>query len=171
MSTIPGDRHATAGKAVTALLKIGLIAGTLDISDALIWNLFHGIMPVRVFQHIASGLLGAHAFGLGARAVALGIVLHYLIALIWTAVFYVLSRKLSVLHRRPLISGLLYGVLVYVVMNFVVLPLSALPHSPRQPTLSSRVNGVLALMFCIGLTVSLLLSHFRSKAIRSEALP
>ena len=139
-----------------SLVRIGAIAGTLDIADALIWNLFRGITPYTVFQHIASGLLGRRSFELGAVSVILGVVVHYTIAFIWTAVFYFLDRRFSFLRRRPVVSGLIYGICVYIVMNFVVLPLSALPPTRQPATVASRINGVLALMFCIGLPISLL---------------
>jgi hypothetical protein len=93
-------------------------------------------------------------------SLVLGAVLHYVIALIWTAVFYAASRRLSILYRRPVICGLLYGGIVYLFMNWIVLPLSSIPH-PRNPvTLASRINGVLALMLCIGLTISLLIRRY-----------
>jgi hypothetical protein len=142
--------------AVVAVLRIGFIAGTLDMADNLIFNLPRGITPVMVFQYIASGLIGMRAFRLGPFAVALGVVIHYTIALTWTGLFYLMSRRVTVLRRRSVLSGLLYGVGVYLCMNFVVLPLTAVPP-PRHPmTIAARVNGVLALVFCIGLTVSLL---------------
>jgi uncharacterized membrane protein YagU involved in acid resistance len=90
---------------------------------------------------------------------ALGVVLHYFIALSWTVVFYVASRKVSLLTRRPVICGLLYGAFVYLFMNLIVLPLSRVPHARAAATVASRVNGVLALLFCIGLTISLLVSR------------
>ena len=138
------------------VLAIGLIAGTLDIADSLIFNAFRDISPSMVFRYIASGLIvvNAAADG-GAAAVALGIVLHYLIALIWTGVFFAASRKLAVLTARPVVSGLAYGVIVYLVMNWIVLPLSRVPHS-HNVTIASRINGVLAVMLCIGLAISLL---------------
>ncbi|HMK28393.1 MAG TPA: hypothetical protein VK473_01825 [Terriglobales bacterium] len=141
--------------AVLTIFWIGLIAGTLDISDALIFTWLHGVGPARVFQFIASGLIGPRSFQGGVATVLLGVALHYFIALSWTAIFYAASRKLTFLIRRPVISGLLYGVFVYLIMNLVVLPLSRIPHT-RPATLASRVNGVLALMLCIGLTISLL---------------
>ena len=153
-------------RAFSTVLKVGLIAGTLDITDALVWNLFRGIAPVTIFQHIASGLIGVRAFGMGSISVALGVMLHYAIAIIWTAVFYFLSRNVSVLLRRPVMSGLTYGVCVYILMNFVVLPVSALPPVRGPITLASRINGVLALMLCIGLTISLLV---RRESERSNA--
>jgi len=138
------------------ILWIGLIAGTLDIADNLIFNQFRGISPIRVFQYIASGLIGMKSFQLGLASVALGVLIHYTIALFWTGVFYTASRKFSILVRRPVICGLLYGVVVYLVMNFVILPLSRVPPRPAAVTLPSRINAVLALLLFIGLTISLL---------------
>jgi uncharacterized membrane protein YagU involved in acid resistance len=142
---------------LAALLRIGLIAGTLDIGENLTFNHFRSVTPGMVFHYIASGLLGMKAFEMGFDAVLLGVVIHYTIALTWTVIYYLASRKLPVLISRPVISGLLYGVVVYLVMNFIVLPLTGVPHSDKAVTLASRISNVLALMFCIGLTVALLL--------------
>lgn len=144
-------------RVVLLILRIALIAGTLDIADALIFSGLRGVSPGQVFHYIASGLLGMKAFEMGGAAVLLGIAIHYSIALGWTAVFYAASRKFPILLRRPVVSGLLYGIVVYVIMNFVVLPLTGIPHSNKAISLASRVNGVLALMLCIGLTIALLL--------------
>lgn len=149
------------------ILRIGLIAGTLDITDALVFSYFRGATPVMVFQYIASGLIGMRSFQLGWTSVVLGVAIHYFIALTWTAVFYFASRRLTVLIRRPVLSGLLYGVAVYLFMNLVALPLSRVPHSDKPMSLASRVNGVLALMFCIGLSIALLVR--RSSAQSASA--
>ncbi len=109
-----------------------------------------------VFQYIASGLIGMKSVHLGAASVALGVVLHYVIALTWTVVFYAASRKLAILGRRPVICGLLYGGAVYLFMNLIVLPLSRVPHSRNAMTTASRINGVLAVVLFIGLPISLL---------------
>jgi uncharacterized membrane protein YagU involved in acid resistance len=139
------------------ILPIGLIAGTLDIADNLIFNVLRGITPPMVFRYIASGLIGQSAAArAGLAAVALGVVLHYLIALSWTAIFCAASRKATVLIRRPVVSGLLYGVGVYLFMNLIVLPLSGVPHVRSAVSAASRINGILAVVLCIGLTISLL---------------
>ncbi len=152
-------------KALWTILWIGLAAGTLDITENIVFNAFRGITPWRIFQYIASGLLGRHSFQMGWTSVGLGVVIHFAIALAWTAIFYVAATKLnfSLLTRRPILSGLVYGVIVYVVMNFIVLPLTAVPPRPAAITLVNRVNAVLALIFCIGLPVALLMrSAFRN---------
>ena len=139
------------------VLWIGLVAGTLDITENLVFNQLRGVPLWTVFQYIASGLIGKQAFQGGWASVAFGVVLHYVIALIWTGVFYAVARKLAIVMRRPVLSGLLYGGVVYLIMNFIVVPLSGVPHPLRPITLTSRINAVLALLLCIGLTISLLM--------------
>ena len=144
------------GNAAGAVVRIGLIAGTLDISENIIFNVFRHVGPARIFRYIASGLLGMPAIRGGAGMVALGIAIHYAIALTWTALYFVAARQWRVLVRRPVVCGLLYGALVYLVMNFAVLPLTRVPHARGPMSMASLVSGVLALLFCIGLTVALL---------------
>jgi hypothetical protein len=146
------------------ILWIGLLAGTLDITDNLIFNQLRGITPKMVFQYIASGLIGMNAFRDGLASIVLGVAIHYTIALIWTGLFYAASRKLAILSRRPVLSGLLYGGAIYLFMNFIALPLSGVPHPRSAITLASRINGVLALLLFIGLPISLLVRRHLTQA-------
>jgi len=133
----------------------GLIAGTLDITGACVASwLRAGVIPVRVFQSVAAGLLGSVAYTGGAKTAVLGLVLHFFIATTWTVVFYLASRRLRFLIAQPIVWGLIYGVVVYAFMNFVVLPLSQFPQR-TPPTLSGRLIGLLIIMFCIGLPIAL----------------
>jgi uncharacterized membrane protein YagU involved in acid resistance len=145
--------------AVGSVVRIGLIAGTLDITENLIFNAFRHITPTQIFQYIASGLTGAWAFHAGMASVALGVAIHYTIALFWTAVYYAASRWFGILIRRPVVCGLVYGGVVYLIMNFVVLPLTRVPHARAAATLASRVSGVLALLLCVGLTIAVLVKR------------
>lgn len=143
-----------------AILIITLIAGTLDISENIIYNAFRHITPYQIFQYIASGLIGMSAFQLGYTSVALGVAIHYAIALTWTLIYFTASRWLPILTRQAALCGLLYGGLVYVVMTYVVLPLTRAPHL-KPPTLAGRINAISALLFCIGLTIALLTRRYR----------
>jgi uncharacterized membrane protein YagU involved in acid resistance len=136
-----------------------LVAGTLDISAAFLtaW-LRAGIGPVRLLQFVASGLIGAAAFTGGAKTAILGLALHFLIATVATVVFYLASRKWLILIERPVNFGLLYGIVVYLFMNFVVLPLSSV--APRPMTLTGFTIGILTIMFCIGLPIALIVRRF-----------
>ena len=84
----------------STILWIGLVAGTLDISDNLIYNAMRGVTPAMVFRFIASGLVGTRVVQMGWVAVALGLWLHYFIALSWTVIFYAASRQITVLWTR-----------------------------------------------------------------------
>jgi hypothetical protein len=148
-------------KSFRTILWIGLVAGTLDITENIVFNAFRGVTPWRIFQFIASGLIDGRSFQLGWTSVGLGVLIHYAIALIWTAIFYIAATEFNfnVLLRRPILFGLLYGMLVYAIMNFIVLPLSAVPPRPSAATIAARINAVLALMFCIGMPVALLVKR------------
>jgi hypothetical protein len=151
------------GKPLTpaqAVLFGTLTVGTLDILDAFIFFGLLGVAPVRILHSIASGLLGRAAYEGGAATAALGLGLHFFIAFGIVAVYVLASRWLPVLARRPWVYGLLYGLLVYAVMNYVVVPLSA--ASLRPPSGLSLVNGLLIHALGIGLPSALFARATRS---------
>jgi uncharacterized membrane protein YagU involved in acid resistance len=76
-------------------------------------------------QSVARGVLGTASFEGGAATALLGVLLHYTIAVSMAVTYYLVSRRVSALSRRPIASGVAYGVLLYLLMNLVVLPLSA----------------------------------------------
>lgn len=141
-----------------AILWGGLIAGTMDITAACINGAFHGRSPLWVLQSVASGLLGSDAFKGGFRAAGVGIAVHFFIALMVCAVFYLASRKLTFLSHWAVVSGLLYGVAVYLVMYGVVLPLTF--HRGFFHPLSAVLLAVIIHMFCVGLPISLVVSRY-----------
>jgi hypothetical protein len=80
------------------------------------------------------------------------------------------ALKFSTITRRPLLSGVIYGCLVYLIMTFMVLPLSGVPHPPAAITVASRINAVLALIFCIGLPISLLTRKIETYGTQSRQI-
>ena len=152
-------------KKIATITWIGLVAGTLDITENIVFNSFRGIMPWRVFQFIARGLIGTKSFQSGWASVWLGVAIHYAIALTWTAIFYVAAMRAAFLMRRPIVSGLVYGLIVYLVMNFIVLPMTGVPQPRAAITIAARINAVLALLFCIGIPISLLTQRTADRAI------
>ncbi len=136
-----------------AILYGTIAVGALDGLDAVVFYGLRGVSPVRVFQGIASGLLGRAAFYGGAESALLGLVIHFLIAFcaVWTC--SLAARGLPAVVDAPFTFGAVYGVGVYAVMNLVVIPLSA-AGAPRfsAPVV---VNGVLAHIFFVGLPSAL----------------
>jgi hypothetical protein len=135
-----------------------LLVGTLDISDAFIFYNFRGISPIRILQGIASGALGRAAFGMGRRSALLGLSFHFFIAFCATTVFLLASHKLPV-GRRPWLYGTFFGIALYCVMNYIVLPLSKIGLRPTPP-LVPLINGVAALVFCIGIPLAFIARRY-----------
>jgi hypothetical protein len=107
------------------VLAGGLVAGALDIFYACVfWGLRRAVPARRIFQSVAAGVLGKATFDGGARTAALGLALHFFIALCMAAAYFVVARRWPLLWRRPWLCGAIYGVFLYAVMNYVVVPLS-----------------------------------------------
>jgi hypothetical protein len=140
-----------------------LLVGTLDISDAFIFYGLRGVAPTRILQGIASGVLGRGAFAMGHRSALLGLFFHFFIAFSATTVFLLASRKLP-LARRPLLYGALFGIALYCIMNYIVLPLSKIGLRPTPP-LVPFINGVAALVFCIGIPLAFIARRYVSQQI------
>ena len=144
-------------RAVRAIAITGLIVGAMDITSAFIIAIARGSTVMRLLQFVASGLIGQQAFAGGTATAALGLGLHFVIAFSLVAVFYVASRSLAFIPRHAAISGLIYGLIVFGVMNLIVLPLSA--AKPRH-TLSGDLIQIGIHLFVIGLPTSLLIRRF-----------
>jgi len=113
----------------------GLVAGAFDITYACtFWYLKRGVPPKRVFQSVASGLLGDASFTGGWPTAFLGLGLHFCIATSMAVTYYLFARRWSELAQRPWTFGPLYGVLLYFIMNYIVVPLSAANPGSRNMT-------------------------------------
>ena len=144
--------------AFPAIAWSGLIAGSLDIISAFVIAGSKGVGPARVLQGIASGLLGSQSFNDGLATAVLGLILHFVIAFGAASVFYAASRKLGFLTRHAVFSGLAFGVAVYIFMNYIVLPLSAVKL--RHHSVADILTAVLVLMVLFGLPISLITRRY-----------
>lgn len=145
--------------AFPAIFWGGLACGILDITQAFVaWGL-RGTKPIRILQSVASGLLGAKAFEGGWKTAALGAALHFLIAFGAAAVYYAASRRFAFLTGSAIISGMLYGEAVFLFMNFVVLPLSAIHKTPAF-SIPLIITGPIGHMFLVGLPIALAVRRY-----------
>jgi hypothetical protein len=139
------------------ILIAGLTSGALDITCALALNKLRGTAPTRTLQGIASGLLGAKSFEGGRSTAALGLGLHFLIAVVAAAGYYIASREIGALIEYSVLCGLVYGIVVHLFMSFIVLPLSSL----QRPFSGTFFAAQLVIhMFFVGLPISLIVRHF-----------
>jgi hypothetical protein len=134
-------RVMSRGEILTTL-KAGLIAGTIDIGAA---SLIYGLSPIVILKAIAGGLLGAASFKQGLPAALLGLLLQWLMSSLIALFFVLFSRRLGWLKHQWLVAGLVYGVVIFFVMNYAVVPLSAIRHMPSF-TLPRFVENLLAVL-------------------------
>ena len=126
----------TAKNYLTAALVTGIAAAAIEMIFVLPIQASLGNSPGIVFQSIASGTMGKAAYISGTPAVLLGIFYHILISVVAAGAYIAAATRLPFLYSRPLIGGLLCAIIAYVVMNWVVLPLSAVGYKPTtNPTM------------------------------------
>lgn len=138
-----------------ALVYSGLAVGVLDGLAATVNSAMRGVTPDRVFQYIASGVLGRTAYEGGAATIALGVLLHFVVAFGAAAVFLIASRFLPFLTRHPFVFGPLYGVAVFFFMREVVSPLSLIGRT-ATPTISGTIIGIVIHILFVGLPIALI---------------
>jgi len=163
MSTVAVPPAAARSSAARRILVAGAVVALLDITFAyvyfaLVLGLVDGLQGV--FQSIAAGLLGRAAFQGGPATAALGAVLHLIIAYTWTCIFFLAVRSWAGLRRAmrtttgSVVAGLVFGMVVWAVMDLVVLRLSrahSLPLSNPRFYINLAQHAVM-----IGLPIALI---------------
>jgi len=131
------------------ILLGGLIAGTIDIGAAALIN---AVNVEVILKAIAGGILGKASFEQGMRAEILGLFLQWGMSLLIAAIFVITAWRVKILRRQWVAAGLTYGVGVFFVMNYVVVPLSAVGHIPHFTAV--RFIGNLLAMLLFGLIIA-----------------
>lgn len=157
-----------------ALLLGTATAGTLDILGAIMFGSAGGIGPLTVLQSVAAGPFGDHMVGAGVWASLLGLAVHFAIMLVEVAVFLVAVQRVPgllgapsdprdglglpagrlVALRRPILAGIVYGLIVYTVMYRIVLPLRW-PASFPQNGVADVATAMFLHIFCVGIPIAL----------------
>ncbi len=138
----------------------GLAIGILDFIDAsTFFPLYFGISFVDVWHGPASGILGREASrGGGFNTALVGILMHFAVATCIAGVYFLLSRNISYLIRHAFISGLAFGVVANLVMQWIVIPLSAIGWRPMAEHIDwgLQMNNGIGHAFLVGLPVALI---------------
>jgi hypothetical protein len=116
------DSPPAKSKNTRAIITAWLVVGILDISSAIVIWWTRGVSLTRGLQGISAGLLGGAAADGGIATAALGLAIHFFVAFVVVTVFYFASRKILFLTQHAVTSGIVYGIDVYLVMYWIVLP-------------------------------------------------
>ena len=152
---ILAERSAVARRAgVTLAVRSGLIAGLVAaVVEMIPIALIQGAMGVsleRVLQSIASGWTGAAAYQGGLGSALLGAFFHTLISLVAGVAFALAAIRWPMLLRRPIVWGIAYGFPVYIVMNFIVVPLSRVAFAPTtEPAMMALSFAIQVFAFTV----------------------
>lgn len=146
---------STYALARTALYA-GLLAGALDIVAAILTNL--DVPPRAVLQAVASGLLGEAAWSGDWPTAWLGLAAHFAIMLVIAVIFVAAAAVIPALRRVWIPAGATYGVAVWLVMNFIVVPLSASPI-PGATSLMDALIAIVVHIVAVGLPIAWLTRH------------
>jgi hypothetical protein len=145
-----------------SVVKAFLLAGTADIILALSkFYLETGNNPVRVLHFIASGVLGNKAFEGGFLPAATGLIFHYIVTFGWTFAFYKCYPFLPDFKKYKFITGIIFAIIIWLVMNLVVLPLSLTPPIPFNAL--QMMYGMIILMVAVGIPVSFIIGKYYEK--------
>jgi len=153
---------------VARVLLAATVVAVADLLDAIVvWVvIFRRSTVERICQSIASGLLGPASFKGGTATALLGLVLHFTIALGWTLVFQVALQRWPRLRewtartRGAIVAGLIYGAVVWLIMDGVVLTLSRARATP--PTAPWFWIQLATHPFVVGLPIALILGRTAS---------
>lgn len=124
---------------MSRLVRAGLLTGVIDgiFSSTLAVVFYHSTVK-RLFQGVASVPLGKEALAGGTATALVGVLMHFVVAFAWSAVFLFLVmrlqwvRKLLASRYGVIKVASLYGPFIWMVMSLVVIPLLV----PRPPIIN-----------------------------------
>ena len=146
-----------------AVFLAGLIAGSMDLVAAFSFYSFilNQVPPTKILRSIASGVFKKEAYTGGPEMVFYGLALHYFIALVFTWFYFTLYPNFQFLKKNAFLSGSLYGIFVWIVMNLIVLPI-IFPVLPDKRLDFPFLLSVLILITCIGFPIAFIAKKFYS---------
>jgi hypothetical protein len=140
-----------------------LLVGILDLAAATLkFYIENGSNPLPVFKFIASGLFGKEGLSGGLLMITWGIVFHFMISFVFTLFLFLIYPRVIKRLKNKFLTGILYGIGIWVVMNQVVLPVSNAPGIPFD--FIQIIISMLILIGTIGIPVALIADkHYLSR--------
>ena len=129
------------------------VSGSLDILWAMILTLWFGRHVPDMLRFVASGPF-PQATEWGARGAVLGLLVHFTLMAVMATIFVVAAQRFPDIVRSPLKWGILYGLITYVAMNWVVVPIRF--HAPLPPKAVSIATQLFAHVVLVGIPFALI---------------
>ena len=144
------------------ILLATAISGTLDILAAVGLTLYYGREPAAMLRGVASGPFpGATEWG--ALGSVLGLAVHFALMAVMATVYMVAADRRPALRAKPFLWGLVYGLVTYVVMNLIVVPLRF--GGPFPPSTRAIVTQLFCHIVLVGLPMAWIAArHFRGRS-------
>ena len=152
----------------SVLLRLCLLTGTLDALAALFIS--YKVSPVVIFQFIASGWFGKAAFSGGTTMVLWGILFHYIIASAFSIALFLLYPAFIKVIRSKFVVAVLFGLIIWVIMNLAILPLTNIPKRAGGIKPLSLIEGVAALVIAIGIPVAIIAERYYRKQFLKKTI-
>lgn len=159
MEIVVARRRMDAASSLRAALAGGVAGGTIDIAYAILANGAKGITPTVVLQSVASGVMGRAAYQGGMRTAVIGGILHFAMTIAMALIFITVARSVAPVRQQLLLSGMIYGAIIYFAMRWVVVPISRFPGDLRS------VNALELAVHMIGVGVVIALFAKRFEAV------
>lgn len=155
--------------ATGTIIITGLVAGTLDILSAMLYYFIRtGKSGLTILNFVASGAFGKDAISGGAAMAVAGLFFHFFIAFCWTLLFFFIYPQIHSIIKNKIITGFIYGVIVWTVMNLIVMPMSAIPKRPF--IFWNALISMLIIIMAIGLPISIIISKYYSNLNQNKRL-
>lgn len=151
----PSRAVQKSGSPVKMIIETGLLSGIMDMVAVMT---VYRVNPVRMCWYIAGAAFGKEAISGSVVMAVWGLAFHFFIALFWTILFFFLYPRINSFSKNIIVNGFLYGIVIWVVMNLVVLPLTKLPPTPL--TTDHVIIGITIVMLMVGLPISFMVHRY-----------
>jgi hypothetical protein len=141
------------------IILAAFLAGLLDLVAAIIvYSIFlDKTTALTILQSVASGVFGKAAYSGGIKMAVYGVVLHFVISIAFTVFYFYIYPRISFLRQERILSGFVYGIFIWLVMNLIVLPIAFSGVFPND--ILSSLIGIAILVIAVGIPISLI-AHF-----------
>ncbi len=148
------------------IVSLGFLTGTLDAILSIILSYPPNLG--QSYRYIVSGFFGISAFTAD-YMVFWGVLFHYLIASAFSVVFFLLYPNFKRVINNKYILTLVFGLIIWIISTFAILPLSNVPDIKGVPKYPSQLKPIAAIIsiaglsLCLGLPISLIANKYSRK--------